>query len=138
MEFLALLEDFKLAQPLSDIALLIARIVLGVTFIYYGQFKWKDMKQNAKDFEEYHGLRPGWFWGTIVAFQEFFGGIFVILGIFTPVFALGFVIHMTGGATWKITKTDKPFTDWSYDLLALSVALLLLIAGPGAFAINLF
>ncbi len=138
MELLAFLENFRLGSPLSDIALLVARVILGVTFIYYGQFKWRDMRQNAEDFEKYHGLRPGWFWGTIVAFQEFFGGIFVILGFFVPVFALGFVIHMTSGATWKVSKTDKPFTDWSYDLLALGLALLLLITGPGSFAINLF
>jgi putative oxidoreductase len=138
MEFLALLENFRLGPPLSDIASLIARIILGVTFIYYGHFKWKDLKQNAKDFDEIHGLRPGWLFGTLVAFQEFFGGIFVILGLLTPVFALGFVVHMTSGATWKVTKTDKPFTDWSYDLLALGLSLLLLITGPGAYALDLF
>jgi len=138
MDFFALLENFRLEQPLSDVALLIARIILGVTFIYYGQFKWKDIKQNAKDFEKYHGLYPGWFWGTIVAFQELFGGIFIMLGFFTPVFALGFVIHMASGTTWKISKTEKPFTDWSYDLLALGIALLLLISGPGKYAIDLF
>ncbi len=138
MEILGFLENFRLGPPISDLAALLARIILGVTFIYYGQFKWKDIRQNARDFEEIHGLKPGWLFGTLVATQEFFGGIAMLIGFFVPVFALGFAIHMTSGAVWKVSSTDKPFTDWSYDLLALGLSLLLLITGPGAYAITFF
>lgn len=138
MNFLALLQNFTLPSPLRDAVLLLARIIFGVTFFYYGQFKLRDLKQNARDFEEVHGLKPGWLWGTLVGFLESFGSIAVALGVFVPLTALGFVVHMASGATWKITRTDKPFTDWSYDLLLLSIALMLLVAGPGAYALDFF
>lgn len=138
MDFLAQIEAFRLATPLSDIALLIARLIMGITFFYYGRYKIRDLSQNAKDFEEVHGFKPGWLWGSIVALLETVGSVLLILGILTPLMAFGFAVHMTMGTLWKTLKTDKPFTDWSYDLLALGVALLLLINGPGAYAINLF
>ncbi|MFQ5575437.1 MAG: DoxX family protein [Anaerolineae bacterium] len=117
---------------LSDIVLLVVRLIFGITFIYYGRHKIKDLKSNANDFVQM-GFKPGWLWGTIVALQETVGSLMVILGIFTWLAAIGFVVHMALGAIWKITKTDKPFTDWSYDLLLLSIALLLLVTGPGAY-----
>ncbi len=138
MDLLAQINSFRLAVPSSDIAILIARIILGITFFYYGKFKIRDLKQNSKDFEEVHGLKPGWLWGTLVALLESVGSILLILGILTPLMAFGFAIHMISGVIWKTTKTEKPFTDWSYDLLALGIALLLLITGPGAYTINLF
>ena len=138
MDFLAQIEAFRLAAPLSDIALLIARLIMGITFFYYGRYKIRDLGQNAKDFEEVHGFKPGWLWGSIVALLETVGSILLILGILTPLMAFGFAVHMTMGTLWKTLKTDKPFTDWSYDLLALAIALLLLVNGPGAYAINLF
>lgn len=138
MEFLTQIDNFRLAAPLSDIALLVARIIMGVTFFYYGRYKIRDLRQNARDFEEVHGMKPGWLWGTIVALLETVGAALLALGILTPLMAFGFAVHMTMGTLWKTTKTDKPFTDWSYDLLALGVALLLLITGPGAYALDLF
>ena len=39
-----------------------------------------------------------------------------------------------GCTVWTITKTDKRFTDWSYDLLLLALSLALLAFGPGRYA----
>lgn len=136
MELLAILDNFTLSADLSGIALLIVRAIFGVTFFYYGQFKIRDLKGNAKTFEDVHGLYPGWFWGTLIALLETFGSLAVLLGLFVPFFAVLFAIHMISGTIWKTTKTDKPFTDWSYDLLLLALALMLLVHGPGAFALN--
>lgn len=118
----------------GDLTLLIARIIFGITFIYYGRPKIMNLKSNASDFEAM-GFKPGWLWGTPVAFLESIGAVAIILGLFTGIVAIGFVIHMTTGAMWKILKTDKPFTDWSYDLLALSVALMLAMTGPGSMVV---
>ena len=46
-----------------------------------------------------------------------------------------FGFQMIMGTIWKITKTEKPFTDWSYDLLLLAIALMLLITGPGYYVL---
>lgn len=120
---------------LEDIALLVIRIIFGITFIYYGWPKLKDLRSNAQDFVQM-GFKPGWVFGTPVAFLETFGAAAVLLGVFTWFFAIGFVVHMTTGAIWKSTSTEKPFTDWSYDLLLLSIALGLLITGAGDISIT--
>lgn len=138
MDILSILNDYTLAAPSSDAVILIARIIIGITFIYYGWPKLRDLRQNAKDFETHHGFRPGWLWGTIVALLETFGSLGLILGVFAPILAAAFAFHMLMGTLWKTIKTDKPFTDWSYDLILLAGALLLLVTGPGAFALNPF
>ncbi len=123
--------------PLADISgyiLLFVRIIFGVIFLYYGRFKIKDLKQNAKDFDSM-GFSPGWLFGTPVALLETIGSAAIILGFMTAFVAAAFAVHMFIGALWKITSTDKPFTDWSYDLSLLSLSLLLLVTGPGKFNI---
>ena len=36
----------------GDIVLLIIRVLFGIVFLYYGYPKLKDLKSNAKDFEQ--------------------------------------------------------------------------------------
>lgn len=113
----------------SEFILLLVRIVLGVVMVYYGTNKINDLKSNANDFEDM-GFKPGIFWGTIVAFVEFFGGVFIILGILPELFALLFGFQMLLGTFWKI-KVGKPFTDWSYDIQLLVMALVVVCIGSG-------
>ncbi len=120
--------------PLSDIVLLVVRIIMGIVMIYYGYPKITNLRSNAEDFVKM-GFKPGIFWGTIVAFVEFFGGIAVIIGMYMWLAVALFGFQMIMGTIWKITKTEKPFTDWSYDLLLLAIALMLLITGPGYYVL---
>lgn len=133
MDFSSLNELAPLAQ-LQNIVLLVVRIIFALVFLYYGWPKLKDLKSNARDFEEM-GFKPGWLWGTPVALLETVGSLMVLVGFFTWLAAAGFFVHMATGTIWKTTKTDKPFTDWSYDLLSMSIALLLLATGPGDYRI---
>ncbi|MEX2515105.1 MAG: DoxX family membrane protein [Candidatus Paceibacterota bacterium] len=119
----------------TDTILLLLRVIAGSVMIYYGWPKIKDLRKNTKDFEEM-GFKPGWLHGSIVAAVEFLGGLGILLGILTWIPAAAFGFEMLLGAGWKITKTDKPFTDWSYDLLLLALMLVLLAFGPGAYAVN--
>lgn len=126
-----------LLQPLgqfSDGVLLAVRVLVGVVFIYYGWPKIRDLKSNAEDFVKM-GFKPGWFWGTVVAVVETVGGLMVLFGVFAPVAAALLAGHMATGTVWKITKTDKSFSDWSYDLLLLALALVILAFGAGAYAV---
>lgn len=100
--------------------------------VYYGWSKVKDLKSNAKDFDKM-GFKPGMFWGTITALIEFVGGIAVLLGFLAEIAAFFFAIQMIVGALWKITKTDKPFTDWSYDLQLLAMSLVVITFGTGPY-----
>lgn len=117
----------------SDFFLLFVRIILGLVMICYGLPKVKNLHSNARDFEKM-GIKPGIFFGTLVAMLEFFGGFLIILGALTSLIALLFGFEMFMGALWKMTKGKKPFTDWSYDLILLATMILLLIIGPGAYS----
>ena len=126
---------FTLFSSFQDVGMLIARIIFGIIFIYFGLPKLKNLKSNANDFVSM-GFKPGWLWGTAVALLEVFGGLAVIVGLWIEVFATIFAIHMIVGTIWKIAKTEKPFTDWSYDLLLLALAIIFAVAGSGAYALG--
>ena len=114
----------------SGWVLLFVRLILGVVMIYYGWPKIKDLKSNAEDFNKM-GFKPGIFWGTITALIEFVGGIAIIVGFLAEIAAFFFAIQMIVGTIWKITKTDKKFSDWSYDLQLLAMCLTIITFGAG-------
>ncbi len=124
--------------PLSgteDLTLLAVRIILGTVMVYYGTLKIKDLKANAK-FLDKIGFKPGAFWGFIVMMIDLFGGILIILGVYAGIFAALFGFQMIIGIIWKTTKTDKPFTDWSYNLILLALSLVIITFGPGKYSLN--
>jgi len=113
--------------------LLFARVVLGCVMVYYGWPKVRSLRSNARDFVGM-GFRPGWLFGTIVAFTEFVGGILLILGLATGPVAALFGFQMILGTFWKI-KIGRGFSDWSYDMLALALALTIMVGGGGVFSV---
>lgn len=115
--------------------LLIVRLIAGAVMIYFGSGKITDLKNNASNFVKM-GFKPGWFWGTMIAFVEFLGGLMVLLGIYAWIPAILFGFQMIVGTIWKITSTDKPFTDWSYDLLLLASMLVILVFGSGSLSLT--
>lgn len=131
MDVLLAANDTSLLAPIEGIALLVSRVIFAATFFYYGWPKLKDLKANAEDFEVM-GFKPGWFWGTPIALLETGGSLLILLGLFFAVVPLLFIAHMATGTVWKITSTDKPFTDWSYDLILLGMAVLFALIGPGS------
>ena len=120
---------------LADLVVLLVRLVMGGVMVYYGWPKVKNPRQNARDIEK-GGFAPGWLWGTIILLVEFVGGLAIIGGVYTWLAASLFGIEMLTGAVWKITRAHKPFAEWSYDVLLLALALVLLAVGPGAYAVG--
>ena len=118
----------------SDWVLFFVRLVLGIVMVYYGWPKIKDLKSNAKDFDKM-GFKPGMFWGTITALLEFIGGIAILVGFLAEAAAFFFAIQMVVGAIWKITKTDKTFINWSYNLQLLAMSLVLITFGAGPYTL---
>lgn len=120
---------------LTDVVLLLVRVVLGSVMVYYGWPKVKDPAKNARDFEG-DGFRPGWLWGGIVLLTEFGGGLAVLVGLLTWVAAALIGIEMLVGFLTKAVKWGKPFKDYSYDLQLAALALVLLALGPGRLSLD--
>ena len=112
--------------------LFLVRIIIGVVVIYHGYPKIKNLRKNtigSKNIESESSI----VWKTLTGIIEFFGGIAIILGIFSGPVALLIAIEMFINAIWKARKAKKPFTDYSYDLLLLALALVILTFGAGSY-----
>lgn len=118
----------------NSLILLFTRIVLGSLMLYYGFPKVKDLKLNANDFKEM-GFSPSFFPSILVAFTEFFGGLGILAGFYTEFFAAAFGFQMIVGTVWKKMKVKKPIGDYSYDILLLNLCVLLMMLGPGVYAL---
>ncbi len=119
----------------SDWALAFLRIVLGLLFVFHGWPKIKNLRATAENFSNM-GFRPGVFWGPLVAGVEFFGGLALILGIWTPIVAALLTVQFLVIIVWKIWRGEWSFSNLELDLLILAVALLLLTMGAGALSLD--
>lgn len=120
---------------LSELAPLILRLVLGAVFIAHGYPKlFKDFYGTAAFFESV-GLKPAKFWVLVVGSVEFFGGILLILGLFTQAVALLIVINMLG-AIWKVKFKQGFVNGYEFDLALLAMAATLFFLGAGAYSID--
>lgn len=121
---------YKLLAPL------ILRVALGVIFIVHGYPKlFRQFNQTSKFFGSI-GLKPAKFWVLAVGIVEFFGGIALVLGIFTQVAALFIAINMLG-AIFKVSGKKGFAGGYEFDLILLAAALALLFLGPGILSFDL-
>lgn len=120
----------------SDWGLLALRFVLGLIMLRHGWPKVKDLKSTASSFEAM-GFKPAKFWGPLVAFLEFVGGIALILGVFTQIFAILFFIEFVV-AVLKVTGKKGLMGGYEFDLLILAALLALIVLGGGSFGADSF
>jgi len=78
---------------------------------------------------------------TLVGLIETVGAIAVLIGLFTPLGALGLAVIMVGALHYKINKWHVPFTamekmGWEFDLILLAAALLLMTTGAGPLSVD--
>src|SRR3954451_23209761 len=86
-QLLLLLLSTRTAPAAADCALIVARTVLAVIFIYHGArrlFGWFDgpgLHQSAEYFAHTVGLHPGVVFAALGGTIEFFGGIALAIGL---------------------------------------------------------
>lgn len=131
----------------SDIGLSVERLILGIVFLAHGSQKVLGLFGGAGLFAtvasfEQMGLPSFVAWG--VPFVEFLGGIGLIAGFLTRLWALLIGAVMVGAIT-LVHLPNGFFMNWSgthagegfeYHLLALALAFSLLINGGGAFSMD--
>jgi putative oxidoreductase len=118
---------------LQPLALLVLRLVLGAIMIAHGYHKVFGGFHRHMEFVASLGF-PGWM-AYLSAGAEFFGGIAIVLGLFTRVFSLAIVIEM-GVAIWKVHIKNGLVGNGGYEfplaLAAMAFALLCFDGGPYA------
>ena len=112
---------------LQDSGLLILRVVLAVIFLYHG---------GAKLFKK---KIPASF--RVLGMLEVLGGISILIGFLTELSSIGLSVIMLGAIylkifKWKISFSSEKSTGWEFDLVLLTMALALLVLGPGNFSLD--
>ena len=120
---------------LQPFALLVMRLVLGAIMIAHGYHKVWGGFHHHMEFVGSLGL-PHWM-AYLSEGTEFFGGIGIILGLFTRFFTLAFVIEMAV-AIWKVHFKNGLTGNGGYEFpLALAtIAFALLCFGGGPWGFN--
>lgn len=116
---------------------LVLRIVVGAVMAghggqkLFGWFGGKGFAATAAGFNNM-GLEPGAFWGGLAGAGEFFGGLLLILGLFTRLAALNVIVIM---AVAIFTAHASAFflpAGMEYALTLLAASLVLFETGGGA------
>ena len=121
-------------EKVSSFAPLPIRVIAGIAFIIHGLPKFENI-QGPQGALGSIGLPPEL--ALPIALLEVIGGIALILGIFTRITSILLAIHMA-----LITLMLKPgggFTTeggYELDLLLMSIAISLLLSGPGRISIE--
>jgi len=119
----------------SDLALLLMRLMVGVVFISSG---WKHVKnpvERGKSIE----MSPGF--TRFLALAELAGGLGVALGVLTQLAALGLILIMFGAIYKKIVAWHTGFwgkhgDGWHYDLLFVVMCLVIATTGGGRYVLR--
>ena len=120
----------------TGLGLLALRVVFGLAFVFHGwgkitsAFTW--MGEDA--------AIPG-ILQAAAAFAEFGGGLALILGLLTPLAALGLVGTMIGAMTMVHLPAGHGFVTMgepSYELALVygTTALMFFLTGPGAYSVD--
>ena len=129
------MQFFAQLHTLSDWALLVLRVGVGVTFLVHGIQKramWKMQPSAQMPAGLLSILR-------LLSIAEPLGGVAAITGFLTQLAAAGFVIVMLGAINLKARQMHRGFTGdggWELDYLLLSGAIALVILGAGRISLD--
>jgi putative oxidoreductase len=126
----------------------IARIVLGIVFFAHGAQKllgWyggHGFKNTMQTFTTYLKLPP--LIAVLVILTEFFGGLGLIVGLFSRLAALGVAATMVG-AVLMVHYRQGLFMNWTgdktghgveYHLIAIALSLVVMVNGAGCLSLD--
>lgn len=118
----------------------ILRIALGAAFVAHGYPKLFKMYAGVAGWLDSIGIKPGRFWALVVGVVEFFGGIALVLGVFTEFAALLIAVTMLVAmikVKWgRLSYVEPERMGWELDLIYFAAALAILFLGPGAYALG--
>ena len=123
-------------MALIDVALLIIRLIIGTFFMVHGYNKFVDTKDIAKWLEK-HGYKPPMLWASLIIITELVGGIGLILGLGTRLFALMMSVVMLQGIHHRKHIAELKFVDgWEINYVTLASTIALILLGSGAISLD--
>ena len=125
----------KSLNSLQPVGLLAVRLALGVIFFSHGYPKLAHQGAGMQEFFVQHGL-PGNF-VYIAGVLEVFGGILLVLGLFTRGAALLLAVEM-GVAIWKVHSAGGYLAvhDYEFPLTLLTACFALATVGAGRISLD--
>jgi putative oxidoreductase len=118
-----------------SLGLVLLRIAVGIIFMLHGKQKLFGMGfAGVSGAFSHMGVPLPGVMGPFVALLEFFGGIALILGFLTRLFALGFAIDML--VAILLVKLKGGFSQYELEFLLCVSSAALLFMGGGDFSID--
>ena len=127
-----------------ELGLLVLRIVVGLLFAghgaqkLFGLFGGHGLQGTAGFFEQGLGLKPGKVHATGAGSAEFFGGLLLALGLFTP-FAAAALIGTMAVAVATVHWTKGVWSSeggYEYNAVLMAVAFAVTAVGPGNWSLD--
>jgi putative oxidoreductase len=121
-------------HQLSDAALLLMRLLVGLVFITSGWSHVKDPVTRGNSI----GISPGI--TRFLGLAELAGGLGVAFGVLTQLAALGLILVMLGAIqkkifVWHTGFWGKHSDGWHYDLLFVAMNLVIATTGGGRYVL---
>jgi uncharacterized membrane protein YphA (DoxX/SURF4 family) len=125
---------FPQTHPLTDLALLLLRLMLAVVFVNSGFGMMKDPGAHAKDL----GVSRSFV--LVLGPAEFLGGLALAFGILIQIAAAGLMLVNFGAiykkiAVWHTGFWGEASAGWSYDLLFVAMLFVVLTTGGGRYVV---
>lgn len=118
-----------------SLGLVLLRIAVGVVFMLHGKQKLFGMGfAGVSDAFTHMGVPMPGIMGPFVGLLEFFGGIALIVGLLTRLFALGFAIDML--VAILLVQFKNGFSHYELEFLLCVSSVALLLMGGGEFSVD--
>lgn len=132
-----MLNPFPDLLTYSFLAPFLLRVVIGIIFLDLGILKFKGERSRWIASFEALSLRPGAIFTSIYGIIEIIGGLLLIIGLWTQIAALIFVIFSGFELfiEWKESRILK--RNIVFYTLILTISVSLLLTGAGAFAFDI-
>jgi putative oxidoreductase len=118
---------------------LVIRVWMGTNMIIHGYPKLKNMKQTAEETKQTLGIPiRATYTATIL---EFFGGLFLIIGLIVPIVGLFFAIFMIANVVMKKRKMNAAYiapgkASYEIDITYLIISIILIVLGAGTLSVD--
>lgn len=123
----------KFIKVLQDFALLIARVALGAIMVTHAWRRWQvDGIESQISYLVQHGVPWSEYvaWSAIVG--EAIGGLFLIVGVLTPLVGLGFLVEQILIIAWTNWYRGLPVHNGGYEYQVVIGVLSLVFLAFGA------